>query len=114
MGYIRHHAIIVTTFSEEMARETHDKACEVFGSVNLPPIIYSNVNGYSTIFIPPDGSKEGWPPSDLGDFNRAKFLDWVISKRYEDGSSSLSWAEIQYGDDEDMNYITSHSGEVSK
>jgi hypothetical protein len=39
-------------------------------NLNPTPIMHSPVNGYKTFFIPPDGSKEGWGPSNDGDEER--------------------------------------------
>lgn len=98
MGYIRHHAIIVTTFDESLVKEAHEMARQVFASVS--EILQSQVNSYYSFFIPPDGSKEGWRESDLGDSQRKTFMDWCDSKALDDKSNSICAVEIRYSDDD--------------
>src|SRR5262249_28308421 len=75
------------------------------------PIMSSKVNEWHTIVVPPDGSKEGWDESDRGDAGRKRLIEWLDSKRYEDGSSPYDWAEVQYGDDNGESRVTAHSDE---
>jgi len=60
MGFISHHAIIVTSNGYDEAdrklQEAHDYANKYFGSLTTQ-IIQSPLNGYKTFFIAPDGSK---------------------------------------------------------
>lgn len=115
MGYMRHHAIIVTTFNEELIEKVYVKAKEIFPVMS--EVLSSKMNGYKSIFIPPDGSKEGWIDSDEGDTRREMFKKWLVSQLYGDTSSPFEWVEIQYGDDEketkiidcDDNYYKSES-----
>lgn len=98
MGYIKHHAIIVTSWDVKQLKEVHNKAVEIFDS-QVSSIVQSKINGYESFFISPDGSKEGWGDSDLGDKRRDVFIDFLESKNYSDGSSSLSYVELFYGED---------------
>jgi hypothetical protein len=50
--------------------------------------------------VAPDGSKEGWDNSNTGDEQRAELVAWLESQRYDDGSTSLDYAEVQFGDDD--------------
>lgn len=59
----------------------------------------------------PDGSKEGWEHSDVGDKARDSYTDWLKAQAYEDGSSPLQWVEVQYGDDNGETKIIRHSDE---
>lgn len=97
MGDIMHHTIIVTSWDKERIKKAHKKACKVFPTVSES--IESQINGYESFFIPPDGSKEGWAESERGNENRQEFIEWLNSQKYEDGSTPFDWAEIQYGDD---------------
>lgn len=99
MGYMRHHVIIVTTYGEH-AQKAYDAALDVFGATRLSPLCASELNGYLSFFVVPDGSKEGWKDSDDGDVRRARFKDWFRDQCYEDGSSPYDWCECMYGDDE--------------
>lgn len=116
MGYMRHHAIIVTGWrrdkgalrSDVTLEDVHKKAQEIFtlSSMGLnraclvSPIVESITNSYGSFFVAPDGSKEGWDESKAGDEARATFLQWLDKQRNEDKSSNFDWVEIQYGDDE--------------
>lgn len=113
MGYMRHHAIVVTGFDSRIM-DAHAKALELFarpadtGMLTHDPIASISdvtpeaVNGYRSFFVAPDGSKEWWSHSDAGNAARDELIEW-ISKDY-----SLSWAEIQYGDDDGVNKMLRH------
>lgn len=108
MGYMCHHAIIVSSWDESMASSAHAKAVEIFGSERVTPMLPAVVNFYRTFLIGPDGSKEGWEASDQGDAQRDAYVEWLDSQAYEDGSTALKWAEVQFGDDEGDNLVTRH------
>lgn len=93
MGYIRHHAMIITDCDLEKIRDIHRFA--TLCSLNPTSIMDSPVNGYRTFFIPPDGSKEGWEPSNEGDEERKRFKQF-IRKRHP----YCDWTEISYGGDD--------------
>jgi hypothetical protein len=119
MGYMVHHMIVVTSHSRDLITEAHAKATEIFGQLNImnrcigvTDIFTSPINHYCTFFVPPDGSKEGWTDSEDGDVARASFVKWLDAQRYEDGSTSLKWALVQYGDEQRDNRILRHDGEV--
>lgn len=103
MGYMRHHTIVVTGMVYEFDRHlsigmVHEKAKSIFKWVS--PLSPRAVNGFISFFIPPDGSKEGWSESDEGNAERDKFIQYLDSIMYEDGSSPVDWVEVQFGDDE--------------
>ena len=99
MGYMRHHAIVVTSWNAETFAEAHAKAVTLFAQT-VSPAIPSDINSYSTFLVGPDGSKEGWDEDVAGNLRRDEFIAWLKTQVYGDGSSCLAWAEIQYGDDE--------------
>lgn len=106
MGYMRHHAILVTTGIREYIDKAHTKFNEILSQFNwdgdnLVPsaIIESPVNAYYSFFVPPDGSQENWELSDVGDKARTELIRWLWDQEYEDGSSQYAWALIQYGDE---------------
>ena len=109
MGYMRHHAIVVTTYSASHIADAHVKATAL--GLNPTPIQESAINTYVSFAVLPDGSKEGWDESDTGDTRRDAFIAWMNAQRFSDGSSPLDWAEVQYGDDEGETCITRHSDE---
>lgn len=86
MGLIQHDAIIVTSWNDKHIQEARDKAIELYhgvgtesGELRLPvtEIVESPVNDYATFLIAPDGSKEGWAESKLGDSLRGRFIEWA-------------------------------------
>jgi uncharacterized protein YbdZ (MbtH family) len=91
MGTINHHAIIITTFNIRYLIKAANKMLAIFG-VQYP--ILHNEFGYYTIFIPPDGSKEGWADSITGDDRRKQCIDWLNSQWWY-----YSWVEVSYGND---------------
>jgi hypothetical protein len=109
MGYIRHHAIIVTSGIDELIEAAHEQARACFTAEQVSPIAESPVNGYRSFFVAPDGSKEGWEASAMGDGQRDEFVGWLNRQRYGDGSTSLRWVEVQYGDDNDETKIVRDS-----
>lgn len=118
MGYIRHHAIIVTATYDGWAVRARRKAVELVEkemaghcAVNdmVGPILGPTVNGTETFIIGPDGSKEGWETSGNGDAMREQFIAWLEEQKYDDGSSPIRWVEVQYGDDNSETLILADS-----
>lgn len=107
MGYIKHDAIIVTSWNDEAiiaARDAATRCClQAIGP--CAPM----VNGYRTMLVCPDGSKEGWTNSDDGDSQRAEFIDYLRGIKYEDGSSCLEWVAVAYGNDDRKASISDHA-----
>ncbi len=104
MGYICHHAIVVTTdYDQNRLEQLRDFALGLDCVVS--PIVDSITNGYCSFCVFPDGSKEGWSRSGDGDDARSALISRIESHKYSDGSSPFSWAEIQYGDDHGDNKI---------
>lgn len=112
MGYMRHHAIIVTSYSDEYVNKAKEKALSL--DLICTEIIHSKVNDYYTFFIAPDGSKEFWDESDLGDKKRDLFVEWLNRNRYEDGSSPLDWVEVQYGDENGVQKVLRSSSDLQE
>lgn len=107
MGYQRHHAIVVTSWDEKLVGHAHAMASDIFPAVS--PLLESEVNGFTSFFVPPDGSNEGWSESDGADARRARFVAWLDTQRYDDDSTSISWVEVQYGDENGQTRIVSDS-----
>jgi len=109
MGYTRHHAILITAFDDDRHEETCDAIGRIYKSDCYIEAASSQWNSYRHILIPPDGSKEFWAESDRGDAYRDQVIEWLESKRYDDGSSPYAWVEVQYGDDCGETKICRHS-----
>lgn len=105
MGYVRHDAVIVTVdgyvYSPNPRVPVPD--VEVFRD-SLPDDwrrlvvgpVTSVANDYVTFAFLPDGSKEGFPDSELGDEYRQRFVD-LFSFREEDGSTPFDVVTVNFG-----------------
>lgn len=109
MGYMCHHAVLVSSWNSADLKTAHAKAIAMAPESDeltakwsrlVSPICEGVVNSEGTFMIAPDGSKEGWDTSDKGDAWRAKFIEWMDAQKYDDGSSNLKWALVQFGDEE--------------
>jgi hypothetical protein len=107
MGYVRHHAIVVTSWDDGHI----DVAAEEATRIGLQVIGPSDaaINGYRSMLVCPDGSKEGWAESNKGDIKRAAFCKWLDKHRYNDGSTCLEWVEVSYGSDDQDAAIERHA-----
>jgi hypothetical protein len=103
MGYTRHHAIIVTTWDKATIKEVHKTAKRLFPSQMVSDVLRGTINGYYTVFVGPDGSKEGWPESDKGNARRAHFIEHLHTLFL------AAWVEVQYCDEEGDEKITRSS-----
>jgi hypothetical protein len=114
MGWIRHHGIIVTgmvddDFSKDYTwniQKAHDKAVEL--RLPVSNVIKGCTNGYASIFIAPDGSKEGWATSDVFDERRKLFVEWLQSE-----GRGLDWFEYSDDTDGDRLEFTASSTKVA-
>ena len=97
MGYIRHHAIVVTGYTGDV-EGLHAVAPGPKSGLGDPTL-----NGYRTFCVFPDGSKEGWPESDVGDAARQRFISLLRE------CEGLEWAEVAYGHDDDGAEIERHA-----
>jgi hypothetical protein len=124
MGYMRHHAIVVTgprkSYDPEFTN-IHSVQKEIAAIAGkdgyaflVSDVIESATNGYGSILIAPDGSKEGWEQSAQGDGLRNKIVAYLDSLRYGDGSTSFDYVEVQFGDDELETKICRDSDEVRR
>lgn len=109
MGYMRHHAIIVTGCLDGYVERAFARAASL--GMKPTPISAETTNGYRSFLVPPDGSKERWDESDEGDSKRERLIVFLNSLRYDDKSSPVDWIEVQFGDDERVSKVTRHSDE---
>lgn len=100
MGYIKHQAVIATWWTRDDPHldELREKLAAVdtlddFSLLLVGPT-RALINGYTTLILGPDGSKEGWSASDAGDRARAVFTEHLLAHvRYVD------IVEVTYGGD---------------
>lgn len=99
MGYHIHHAIVVTSWSKKRTKEAHDYARIIFAELDacISEITQMAANGYTSFFIAPDGSKEGWPKSDACNEARDQFFKKISSLSLD---GFLDAVEISFGGDE--------------
>ena len=124
MGYMRHHAIVITGPKKSYHPEFEDladvhrriltiAAQEGFAFL-VSGIIEAATNGLGSILIAPDGSKESWQESDNGNRLRDRIIAFLETLRYEDNSTSFDYVEVQFGDDECETKICRDSDEIRR
>lgn len=110
MGYMAHHAVLVHAmgyvWDDRIGKNVPTPDVDAFRE-SLPaafqPLVIGPVRGavngdFMFAFLP-DGSKEGWYDSDLGDEFRRAFIE-LFSFRYDDGSSPFDVVELRFGGDD--------------
>lgn len=114
MGYIRHHAIVVTGMHEwSIGGDLPDisearEAAVRCGCRLVTEVVGPGVNGTSSFLAAPDGSKEGWDASDAGDEARSRFIAWL---RERGRGCYYSWAEVVLGSDDQEALVERHAWE---
>lgn len=113
MGYLRHECLIVNHWDAERVAKAHQAALDIFGAITdgmgtqyatlVSPVIPHVANGGAAFFVAPDGSKEGWLPSELAEEARealAATLDEI----------DVDWAIVEVGGDDDVFKVIKASG----
>lgn len=99
MGTINHNCVIATTGLDKSVDRLN---AWLEGRTIIEKLLVkkldSNLNNIQTFIVMPDGSKEHWPESDVGDDFRKSFIAEIESHTYEDGSSPWFWVEVGYGE----------------
>lgn len=99
MGFERHHAILVTSYEGKKRLKKVKAVAEAVGCKVIGPSD-DVINGYSTLCVVPDGSKEGWEESDRGDDSRSKFIAYLVKQ------GCFDWVEVAYGHDDNKAWVT--------
>lgn len=107
MGYIKHEAVIVTSWNTDAIELAACRARNLGLTVIGPSA--ELVNGYRTMTVCPDGGKEGWGESCEAAEMRREFCEWMDSIRYADGSTLLEWCQVSYGSDDRTAVVTDHA-----
>lgn len=106
MGWIRHHGIVVTCWDEKRIKKARAEAVKEFGD-QVSEIVRSPVNCYLTFLIAPDGSKEGWTESDMGDARRTRFKEFLRTTP----ELYAEWLEYSHDVDNGSAVITTSSSD---
>lgn len=96
MGYIAHHAIVVSSWMDEAVEEAHAEAVRL--DMEPSPILPHKINGGGSFLCPPDGSKEGWAESYKGDARREALVRYL--RGMVERERWIDWIEVRYGGDE--------------
>lgn len=96
MGYIKHDAIICTSWDVKYLTPVHEKAVELFDDM-VSDVTNGTSNGQVSFFIAPDGSKEGWEDSNACDQLRADFLRFL-----KEQNGFVDYVSIRFGGDDDQ------------
>lgn len=99
MDYMRHHAIVVTSWDADRLNAAYGSAAGLPRS----PIVKGVINEYHSFAVLPDGSKEGWEESDEMDRRRDHFIE-RLRKLGEGGY--LEWVEVAFGSDDARAEVT--------
>lgn len=99
MGYIAHHAIIVTSWDAKRCSLIREKASKFFPKYQISEVLETQINGYCSFLIGPDGSKEGWEESNRGNTQRESFIDWLEKRK--NGEPYGDYVLVRYGGDEE-------------
>ncbi len=94
MGTIQHHAVIATTPFRDKFKEVWKRTKEMEGHFVKGK---AQINGYRTIVLMPDGSKEGWIVSNAGDEARDAFIALLESYAL-DGGNYWDYVEVSWGE----------------
>lgn len=105
MGVIIHDTIIVTGQREEVDK-VHARAKKLFNKKIddgfdpadlVSDVVLAKMNSFASFFIAPDGSKEGWPESDLYDGVREKFIRYLDA--YIAKGNYVDYVVVRFGPD---------------
>jgi hypothetical protein len=91
MGYHIHHTITVSSWHPDAIEAFSAYARSIGASVSSACV--SDVNGRYSCLVGPDGSKEGWEESDVGDKRRAQIKVWLRAH------APYSWFEAEHPED---------------
>lgn len=93
MGIIQHHAVIATSFTSKAVSQVLDAIDKLPEEDRNFFLVHTKaINGYKTVILVPDGSKEGWEASNKGDARRKWFRNLLKEIRH------FSYIEISFGE----------------
>lgn len=90
MGIIQHDAIVVVSWDDAFVEEA--RAFAVSTGLEVSEVSPVLTNGYRAFCVFPDGSKEGWEESRLGDARRAEIVSYLEDRGH------CYWASVSMGE----------------
>lgn len=96
MGTIHHHAMILTSYKEDAVRQAHAEAFRL--GMTISDVVASPANGYSSFAVFPDGSKEWWDDSNIGNQRRKELQSWIDGDAYEGGDHHIEYVIVSFGE----------------
>jgi hypothetical protein len=114
---IKHHTIIITSNDKPKLEGLRKRIISLYtekmeakkGAQLVSPLVDSLINNFSTFFIAPDGSKEGYDASDDGDRIRKMVIELIEDEIEDDDSNEIRYLEVFYGDDNKEADIINHN-----
>lgn len=109
MGYMCHHAIVVTSWKKEAVEAAHVKAVELFGQFGsiVSNICKATTNGYYSFLT--IASRASSPALEVSQPSLlpSGAIRWIEHGPccYEDGTHPFDWCEVQFNDDYDNDYM---------
>ena len=99
MGVMKNHGIIVSSYSEAIAKAAI-KAQEI--GLLITNTVDARIGYMASFLVVPDGSKEGWPDSNMFDEMREAFKRYLKEQK-------IDWVEVVFGCDDGETYISESS-----
>ena len=106
MGYVKHDALIVTCYEEDVVKRFHKKCIKLFGSA-VSEISESKANSYFSFCVMTSGSKSGWETKQDWEEGCEKFFEYVRKQRrkiFSETGKKLFLCDavhVTYGGDDD-------------
>lgn len=99
-----HDAIVVTAWRSEYINKARAKAVEL--GLLVTGVVDSELNGFVSFMIAPDGSHVGWAAREVASAARKTWCDWAREQwrlrdddpRADDVGAYLYWVHVQYGE----------------
>lgn len=106
MGIIHHTVLVVTGCDYEfgpvkqrnLLTKSHEKALKFFGKKQVTKLTGSGMNGYLSFMVSPSGSNLGWEEAQEHEAAMEKMIEYLDSIRYEDGSTSIEYVKVSFGE----------------
>jgi len=99
MGVEQYESIIATTWDDNVVNELKEWIWQFNEEErSLFVFIPALVNAKTTLFLATNGSKRGRETESRGREIRSLLIDKLESFAYEDGSNSIKWIEVSYGE----------------